>query len=286
MRRHIDGTDLAVFPVGLGAMPLSLRDRPAAAQAREVLHAALDAGVELIDTADSYCIDDTDTGHNETLIAGVLRERGRTDVVVATKGGIIRPHGEWVTDARPQHLRAACEASLRRLGVDRIRLYQLHAPDRRVPFEESVGELARLRDEGKIEHVGLSNVSEEHVRRARAVVPVVSVQNRCNVLDNGDVASGFVDFCAREGLSYIAYAPVGGHNGHRRLPEVPALAAVAERVGSTAHGVALAWLLSKGSHILPIPGASRPESIRASAAAARLELGAEDLARLDTLGAG
>lgn len=283
MRRAIDGTGLQVFPVGLGAMPLSIQGRPDGARARAVLAAALDAGVELIDTADSYCLDDADFGHNERLIGQVLRECGATGAVVATKGGVQRPGGDWVTNGRPEHLRAACEASLERLGVDAIRLYQLHAPDPDVPYEDSVGELARLRDEGKIEHVGLSNVSEGHVRRAQSIVPVVSVQNRCNILDKRDLANGFLDFCAAQGLTYIAYAPVGGHNGHVRLGRVDALNDIARQHGTTVYCIALAWLLAKGEHVIPIPGASRPESIHASASAARLALAPEELARLDAV---
>lgn len=284
MRRAIDRTNLEVFPVGLGAMPLSLADRPSEDRARAVLAAALEAGVELIDTADAYCIDDGDTGHNERLIAAFLREHAATDrIVVATKGGLTRPGGDWASDARPEHLRAACEASLKRLGVAAIRLYQLHAPDPDVPFEDSVGELARLREAGKIEHVGLSNVDADEVRRALDIVPVVSVQNRCNILDRSDLASGFVDFCAAQGITYIAYAPVGGHNGHARLSDIGDLAEVARRHGASIYRTALAWLLAQGEHIVPIPGASRVESIRDSTAAPGLALDAEDLARLDAM---
>ncbi len=284
MKRTIDRTNLEVFAVGLGAMPLSISDRPDEPRAREVLAAALEAGVSFIDTADCYCIDDDDFGHNERLIAGVLREWDRTDdVVVATKGGLTRPRGDWVTNGRPAHLRAACEASLKRLGLERIRLYQFHAPDPDVPFEDSVGELAKLRDEGKIEHVGLSNVGEDHVRRAQAIVPIASVQNRCNILEKHDVSGGFVDFCAAQGITYIPYSPVGGHSGHVRLGDIEALNEVADRHETTGYCVALAWLLAQGEHVIPIPGASRPESIRASAGTLFVELDAEDLERLDAI---
>ncbi|NIR31425.1 MAG: aldo/keto reductase [Gammaproteobacteria bacterium] len=284
MRRTIDRTNLEVFAIGLGAMSLSISDRPDDARAREVLAAALDVGVNFIDTADCYCIDDDHFGHNERLIASVLREWYRTDdVVVATKGGVTRPRGNWVTNGRPEHLRAACEASLQRLGLEGIRLYQLHAPDPDVPFEDSVGELARLKDEGKIKHVGLSNVSEEHVRRAQDIVPIASVQNRCNVLEKRDVTNGFVEFCAAQGLTYIPYSPVGGHNGHVRLAKVDVLNEIADRHETTGYCVALAWLLAQGEHVIPIPGASRPESIRASANTLFVELDGDDLERLNAI---
>jgi len=169
-----------VSAIGLGAMPLSLAGRPDEATAIKVIHAALDAGMTLIDTADVYCLDDGDLGHNERLIARALRDwPRRAEVLVATKGGMERPDGTWTVNAQPEHLRAACERSLRALGVEAIGLYQLHAPDPTVPFEESVGALAELQRQGKVLHVGLSNVAVPAIDLARTVVQVASVQNRC-----------------------------------------------------------------------------------------------------------
>ncbi len=282
MKRAIESLD--VYPVGLGAMPLSLADRPEEGRAREVIAAALAEGIDFIDTADCYCRDDGDYGHNERLIASVLREQSRTgDVAVATKGGVTRPGGDWLPDGRPQHLRAACEASLRNLGVEAIELYYLHAPDPRVPFEDSVGELARLREEGKIRRLGLSNVDAGQLEAALAIAPVAAVQNRCNILEKGDLNNGLVALCAREGIAYVAYSPAGGHNGHVRLGQVEALNDAADRHGVGNHSIALAWLLAQDDTIIPIAGASRPESVRASAAAARLRLDEDELEQLGAI---
>lgn len=284
MARQLGDTGIAVFDIGLGAMPLSIHGRPGAEQADAVVRSAVDAGVTFIDTANVYCLNDADIGHNERLLARSLKAVARrTDIVVATKGGLTRPRGSWQSDARPDSLRQACERSLRDLGVDCITLYQLHAPDSKVPFEDSVGALAHLREEGKIRHVGLSNVGRNEIERAAALVPVTSVQNRCNVIDQGDVRSGLVEFCAERGITYIPYSPVGGHHGHARLAKQPKLARIAERHHASVYALALAWLLAQGPHVLPIPGASRVESIRDSVRAPGIVLSADDLTELGRL---
>ena len=193
--RALGSSGFTVSAVGLGGMYLSIRERPSEDDAVRTIHAALDAGITLIDTADVYCRDDRNIGHNERLIARALREKSTKNVVVATKGGLERPNGAWTRNARPAHLRAACEASLKALGRDRIDLYQLHAPDSVVPLVESVGELARLQREGKIANVGLSNVSVSEIDEARAVVPIVSVQNRWNPLDRAVERDGVLARC-------------------------------------------------------------------------------------------
>ncbi len=272
-----------VSAIGLGAMPLSLAGRPDEATAIKVIHAALDAGMTLIDTADVYCLDDGDLGHNERLIARALRDwPRRAEVLVATKGGMERPDGTWTVNAQPEHLRAACERSLRALGVEAIGLYQLHAPDPTVPFEESVGALAELQRQGKVLHVGLSNVAVPAIDLARTVVQVASVQNRCNPFERGSFLDGTVAYCARHQIAFLPYSPVGGHRGHARTPEDRNLRQVAGRLGATPYQVALAWLLAAAPVMIPIPGASRIESARSSAAAAELRLPA---AELEVLGA-
>lgn len=275
--RPLGGSGLSVSEVGLGALPLSLAGRPSEAEAIRVVHAALDAGMTWIDTADVYGLDDRDLHHSERLLAKALRGRR---ALVATKGGCGRPGGDWVSRGRPDQLRRACEGSLRALGVDRIELYQLHAPDDEVPFADSVGELARLRAEGKIAHVGLSNVSAEQVEEALAIVPVVSVQNRANVLDRTAWHDGVLAACERHGLAFIAYSPVGGAEEHAAVGRDPGLRRVAAAHGATPWEVALAWLLAQSPAMLVIPGASRVESARSSARAAGLRLTAEELAGL------
>ncbi len=286
MYRTIGNTGIRVFAIGLGAMPLSLAGRPPRERAEAVIDAALDAGLTFIDTANCYCVDDHDIGHNERLIRDALRCRHAAGVTVATKGGLTRPDGRWERDGRPSSLQAACEQSLQDLGLETIPLYQLHAPDPAVPFTDSVGALARLRDAGKIAHVGLSNVDIPQLEAARAIVPVASVQNRCHVLCRRDLDNGLVDYCRQHGITYIAYSPVGGGNGHKRLPGVAALTEIARAHAASVYCVALAWLLHKGEHILPIPGASRTTSILDSVKAASLKLTGADVTSIDKIDAG
>ncbi|MCS6856366.1 MAG: aldo/keto reductase [Deltaproteobacteria bacterium] len=282
-QRQLGPTGRMVSAIGLGAMPMSLAGRPPESQSIAVIRRALELGVTLIDTADVYCLDDSDIGHNERLIARALAEAGQSakGVVVATKGGLRRPRGEWVVDARPERLREACERSLKALGVERIALYQLHAVDPRVPIEESVGELARLREEGKIEAIGLSNVNAQEIDRAMRVAPIVSVQNRFHVRDRRfAIGNGALRRCEELGLAFLAYAPVGGTHGRRLISEDPALRAVAQKHGATPEEVALAWLLRQSPCVVPIPGASRLSSIESSVRSLSLVLDAEDLARI------
>ena len=273
----------AVPSVGYGGMHLSLQDRPPRPQALDVIRAALDAGVRLIDTADAYCLDDADLGHNEMLIAEALRGwRGDRDaVLVATKGGLTRPGGRWERNGRPEHLRAACDRSLRALGVERIALYQLHAPDERAPFEDSVGALAELRRAGKIRWVGLSNVDVEQIRAAESITPVASVQNRLNPFFREALEEGVVRYCTRQKIGFLAYSPTGGGRLTLKLPEHPVLRPMAARLGVTAHALVLAWALAQSPVVMVIPSARRVEHALDSVGAAELTLSAEDLAAID-----
>ncbi len=275
--RALGTSGLTVSAVGLGCMYLSIRDRPTEDEAVRTLHAAFDAGLTFLDTADAYCLDHRDVGHNERLIARALRERPGANVFVATKGGLERPNGAWTRNARPEHLRAACEASLVALGRDRIDVYQLHAPDRAVPLADSVGELARLQGEGKIAHVGLSNVSAKEIETACAIVPIVSVQNRWNPLDREQERNGVLALCEKLGLAFLPYSPFGGASGARALASVGTLAREAETRGLSPHRMVLAWMLAKSPTVIPIPGARRVESARDSAGAAAIVLSREDV---------
>ncbi len=263
-----------VTVVGFGGMPLSTKGRPDSAQAIRVLHASLDAGVTLIDTADVYCLDDDDIGHNERLIAKALSQwSGDPDsVVVATKGGLTRPGGRWERDARPERLRAACEASLAALGLSTIDLYQLHAPDPAVPFADSVGALAELREEGKIRWVGLSNVSVDQIREAARIVPVASVQNRLSPFFREAVHDGVVSHAADTGMAFLAYSPVGGGRLNRKLPDHPVVAEIAASKGVSPHAVVLAWVLGLGTHVIVIPGARTEAHALDSVGAAAVHL--------------
>jgi aryl-alcohol dehydrogenase-like predicted oxidoreductase len=268
--------------VGYGGMHLSIQDRPPEADALRVLGAVLDAGVTLLDTADAYCLDDREVGHNERLIARALAAHpARDEVVVATKGGVVRTGGRWDADGRPDHLRAACDRSLRALGVERIALYQLHAPDPAVPFEESVGALAELRRAGKIRWVGLSNVSVAQIRSAEAIVPVTTVQNRLNPFFREALGTGALQYCTGRGIGFLAYSPVGGGRLNRKLPDHPVLGPMARRLGVSAHALALAWVLAQSAAVLVIPSARRVEHALDSLRAADLVLAAADLAAID-----
>ncbi len=281
--RKFGATGYEVSAIGLGGMPLSLEGRPDEADGVRVIHAALDGGMRLIDTADVYCIDDRDIGHNERLVARALREWSgpSNDVLVATKGGLERPRGAWTTNGRPDHLVKACDASLRALGVERIAVYQLHAPDDDVPLAESAGALARLRDAGKIEHVGLSNVTVAEIDEASAIVPIVSVQNRCNPYDLRAFRDGVLAACEARGLAFLPYSPVGGGRGHARLADDAALARVGARHGANAYETALAWLVAKSDAMIPIPGASKIASATSSAHAGDVALAPADVSEID-----
>jgi aryl-alcohol dehydrogenase-like predicted oxidoreductase len=273
---------LQVSAIGLGEMPLSLAGRPDEARSVRTIHAALDAGVTLIDTADAYCRDSTEMGHGERLVAKALAAwpGDRDRVLVATKGGHTREGGEWYLDGRPEHLRQACEASLRALGVEAIGLYQFHRPDPKVPFAESVGALAELNEAGKVRLVGLSNVSVDQIRQARQLVQVASVQNEFSPRFRR--SEGELAFCAAERIAFLPWSPLGGIGRGRDLGgRHRAFGEVAEAHGVSAQQVALAWQLAKAPVVIPIPGSSRPETITDSAAATRLRLSDDELARLD-----
>jgi len=274
----------AVGVVGYGAWPLSDgAPRPREDDAVRAIHAALDGGATLIDTADAYCLHEGEAGHNERLVARALSTwRGpREEIVVATKGGYTRPDGAWVSNGRPEHLRRACDRSLAALGVERIDLYQLHGPDPEVPLAESVGLLADLAREGKIRWVGLSNVSVDELRQAREQVAVTTVQNRLNPFFREAVADGVVAYCDQEGLGFLAYSPVGGGRLNKKLPAIAALAPIARRHGVSHHAVALAWVLAQGTSVIVIPAARQPEHVADSQAAARIELTPDELATID-----
>jgi len=274
-----------VFPVGLGAMPLSIQDRPAEGDAIRVLNAAWEAGVELVDTANVYCLDDEDIGHNERLIRKALAQRPASSVRVTTKGGMRRPGGRWEVDASPEHLRRSCERSLQDLGVETIFLYQLHAPDPGVPFHESVGALAGLRDEGKIQHIGVSNVSREQVLEALSVTRIETVQNKANPFWKKDyLSTGVLEVCGEKALTFLAYAPVGGQRHHGDAAASTVLAGIAEERQVTPYQVMLAWHLAQSpQQVIPIPGASRPGSIEASAAAVDVEINGWEFQAIDQL---
>ncbi|MDN5893768.1 MAG: aldo/keto reductase [Nocardioides sp.] len=277
-----------VSAIGLGGMPLSrpraaTGELPSRADAIATVHAALDAGVTFIDSADCYAPDHIGLGHNEELVAEALRAAGNPDVFVATKGGIQRADdGSWPVCGRPDWIREAVRGSLDRLGVDVIDLYQHHRPDPDVPYAETIGAFRALYDEGLVAAVGLSNANPAQIREAHGILgdALVSVQNRYSPIFRSSGPE--LDLCAELGLAFLPWSPLGGMRHARELAEsfVP-FADVARDHGVSPQQLCVAWHLAKGEHVIPIPGASRPESIRDSAQATGLALSAQELARLD-----
>lgn len=273
-----------VSAIGLGGMPMSIEGRPDESRSLATIHAALDAGVTLIDTADSYHRDAGEVGHNEELIAKALRTWGgdASDVLVATKAGHLRPgDGSWTQDGRPEHVVAAAKASAQRLGVDAIGLFQFHRPDPAVPFADSIGALRTLLDEGVIQLAGVSNTTVAQIDEARAILgaDLVSVQNQFSPAFRSSQVE--LEHCARLGLAFLPWSPLGGitHAGEIGSRFAP-FAAVAADHGVSAQQVALAWELALAPVVLPIPGASRPASILDSLRAVDLELTAAELETL------
>ncbi|MGI5347666.1 aldo/keto reductase [Streptomyces sp. CA-250714] len=282
--------DSAVSAIGLGAMPLSIEDRPDETRAIATVHAALDAGVTLIDTADSYHWHADEVGHNELLIARALARYGgdTSGVLIATKGGRGRPgDGSWTVNATPEQLKRAAEASAGRLGGEAIGLYQLHKPDPAVPWAESVGALRDLLDAGTIRAAGVSNVTTDQIRQAHAILGdgLVSVQNQYSPAVRDSEPE--LRLSAQLGLAFLPWSPLGGiSRSSLDGPSGPtstgtAFHRIAAERGVSPQQIALAWLLSRSPAVIPVPGASRPASITDSARAAELELGPQELAQLE-----
>ncbi len=259
--------------IGFGTAPITLEDRPSWERAIDVVSAAVEAGVGLVDTADAYCIDSIrEHGYGERLVAEVLgRFGGAAPVLVATKVGRWRPgDGSWQFRCRPREIRSACERSLRNLGVDTIDLLQLHRPDPAIPLEESVGELRRLQEEGKIRHIGLSNVDSNQLGRAAATAPIASVQNALSIVDRPDPE--LIGLCERLGMVFLAHSPFGGPGRARSIKRHLAIRKTAKRLNADPYQVAIAGLLRLSPAIIPIPGTTRPHRIAEHVAAAHLDI--------------
>jgi aryl-alcohol dehydrogenase-like predicted oxidoreductase/histidinol phosphatase-like enzyme/predicted kinase len=268
--------------VGLGAMRLSTDPARDEARAIEVLRAALDAGVTLIDTANAYGLDEEDRGHNERLVARAIAEWGgdRRAITVVTKGGMSRPGGRWIPDGRARSIAASCEASLRALGEGAIDLYLLHAPDPRTPLATSVRALAELRRAGLARAIGLCNVTLAQIEEALAIAPIDAVEVALSPLVPATLRTGVVSWCAARNIRVIAHTPLGGTRRARGAGRDPVLRAIAARHGATAPEIALAWLHAVSPAVVAIPGATRADTARSAARAATIALSAEDLAEL------
>jgi aryl-alcohol dehydrogenase-like predicted oxidoreductase len=277
--------DRTVSAIGLGGMPMSIEGRPDEARSIATIHAALDAGITLIDTADAYHQHADEVGHNESLIARALGSWGgdTSAVVVATKGGHLRPgDGSWYVDGRPEYLKQAAQASLKRLGGDAIDLYHHHRPDPAVPYADSIGAIRDLLDEGTIRLAGISNANPEQIREAYDILGgrLASVQNQYSPAFRSSQPE--LDLCTELGVAFLSWSPLGGIKSAADLgTRFAPFQQVADAHGVSPQVVTLAWHLAASPRVIPIPGASRPESIRDSATAADLELTAEELDALN-----
>jgi aryl-alcohol dehydrogenase-like predicted oxidoreductase len=276
--------DREVSAIGLGGMPMSIEGRPDRQRSIATIHAALDAGITFIDTADAYHLHADDVGHNEELIAEALASYGGAtdDVLVATKGGHLRPgDGSWTLDGRPEYLKQACEASLKRLGVEAIGLYQFHRPDPEVPYEESVGALRDLLDEGKILMAGISNATPERIRSSQEILGgrLVSVQNQFSPAYQSSRPE--LDLCDELGIAFLPWSPLGGITKAGGLGDrFASFQQIADAHQVSPQQVCLSWMLALSPVVVPIPGSSRPETIRDSAKAVDLQLTPEELQQL------
>lgn len=273
--REIGRTGLKVARIGLGGMPMSLAGRPPEEQSIAVIHRAIELGATLIDTADSYCADEEDKHHNERLIAkAIAAYPGDTgQVIVATKGGLMRPKGEWTRNGDPAHLAKTIRESHAALGGEKaIDLWQFHAPDPEHRLEDSLKSARDAAEEGLIRHIGVSNFSVEEIKRAREVCPIVSVQNQYNPFCRNPEDDGVLDYCAENGLSFLPWSPFGGRRRCAKIAEIPVLKEIAAARSASPFQVILAWMLARSPAILHIPGASRVASIENSIAAESLSL--------------
>jgi aryl-alcohol dehydrogenase-like predicted oxidoreductase/predicted kinase len=269
--------------LGLGCMRLSTEAARDDARSLAVLHAAFDAGITLVDTADAYCREEAERGHNERLIAAAISTwtGDPSRIQVATKGGLTRPNGLWVPNGRASHLAAACERSRQALGVTTIALYQLHAPDPKVPLATSVRALADLQQQRVVERIGLCNITVGQLEEARAIAPIASVQVELSPWQDVNVLNGVLEYCLERDIQVLAYRPLGGVQRRQRVLRDRVLARIAEGHRATPFEVALAWLAGLSPAVIPIPGATQPETVSSIARALTLVLSEDERVTLD-----
>ncbi|MBE9036464.1 aldo/keto reductase [aff. Roholtiella sp. LEGE 12411] len=282
--KQLGKTGIFVSAIGLGGMPMSIYNRPPESQSIPVIHRALDLGVTFIDTADSYCKDESDKHHNERLIHKALTSyKGDiSQVIVATKGGLMRPDGSWTRNGSPEYLRQTIRVSFEALGAAKpIDVWQYHSPDSNYTIEESLAPVKEAVEAGLIRFVGVSNFSVEQIKRSRDVVDIVSVQNQYSPWERQPENDGVLKYCEQEGLTFLPWSPFGGSRRHQNLQDIPAIAQLAKEKGVSVYNIVLAWLRSKSPSVLPIPGASKISSIEDSVQAINVTLSDEELQKID-----
>lgn len=283
--KQLGNTDITISAIALGGMPLSISSRPPESQAIEVIHRALDLGVTLIDTADSYCKDESDKHHNERLIGKALKQyNGDTsNVIVATKGGLMRPNGDWTRNGNPDHLRETIKVSFESLGGNKpIDIWQYHAPDPNYTIAESLTPAKEAVEAGLIRFVGVSNFSVEQIKQARDVVDIVSVQNQYNPWSRQPESDGVLAYCEQEKLTFLPWSPLGGSSRVSRLQDIPVISKLAQEKGASVYSIVLAWLRAKSPIIVPIPGASKVASIEDSVRSLEVTLSNEEVSKIDS----
>jgi aryl-alcohol dehydrogenase-like predicted oxidoreductase len=281
---QIANTGIEVSAIALGGMPMSIYDRPPESQSLDTIHRALDLGITFIDTADSYCKDESDKHHNEKLIYKALQtyKGDVSNVIIATKGGLMRPNQNWTQNGNPQHLRETIRVSFEALGGKKpIDIWQYHSPDPKYTIEESLKAAKEAVEEGLIRFVGVSNFSVEQIKKARDVVDIVSVQNQYSPWQRQPESDGVLEYCEQEKLTFLPWSPFGGMRRHAGLQDMPVLAKLAQEKGLSVYCIVLAWLRSKSPCILPIPGASKASSVEDSVKAINVKLSTEEVANID-----
>ena len=282
--KKLGNTDIEISAIGLGGMPMSLAKRPSEAQSIATIHKALDLGITLIDTADSYCRDEADKHHNERLIAKALQQypEDTSGIKIATKGGLMRPNGSWTRNGNPDRLRKTIRESFEALGGEKpMDIWQYHAPDQDYTIEAALAPAKEAIAAGTIRFVGVSNFSVEQIKRARDVVEIVSVQNQYNPWHRQPESDGVLAYCEKEKLTFLPWSPLGGSSRVSRLQDIPAIAQLAREKSVSVYCIVLAWLLAKSPCIVPIPGASKVSSIEDSVGAIAVKLTAEEVQKID-----
>lgn len=282
--KQLGNTGISISAIGLGGMPMSLSNRPSEAEAIAVIHRALALGVTLIDTADSYCQDESDKHHNEKLIAKALQQYSgdTSQIIVATKGGLMRPDGSWTRNGNPNHLRQTIRTSFEALGGNKpIDLWQYHAPDSNYTIKAALTPAKEAVESGLIRFVGVSNFSVEQIKQARDVVNIVSVQNQYNPWCRQPEFDGVLKYCETENLTFFPWSPLGGSRRVSSLQEIKVIAKLAQAKGVSVYQIVLAWVLGKSPCIVPIPGASKVASIEDSLGAVGVTLSDAEISQID-----
>jgi aryl-alcohol dehydrogenase-like predicted oxidoreductase len=282
--KQLGNTGISISAIGLGGMPMSISNRPSEAEAIAVIQRALDLGVTLIDTADSYCQDESDKHHNEKLIAKALQQyTGDTSqVIVATKGGLMRPEGNWTRNGDPNHLRETIRASFEALGGTKpIDLWQYHAPDPNYTMKQALTPAKEAVESGLIRFIGVSNFSVEQIKQAREVVEIVSVQNQYSPWSRQPEQDGVLQYCETENLTFFPWSPLGGSRRVSSLQDIPVIAQLAQAKDVSVYQIVLAWLKAKSPCIVPIPGASKVTSIEDSVGAVAVTLSDAEVSQID-----